>query len=346
MTLSQRGDETTELAELRLDGTSSEARPDPAAPVGSRRRWRQPWPHGRPRLSAHALATAGWSLAGFTVVLLAFAVYSLVVTGWVQHRDQTKLQASLGKVIALARVGGEHRSGFFSRGGAVAPRPPAPSSAAALLSIPALHLSEAVLDGVSASHLAEGPAFYRGGAEPGGAGNVVIAGHRTLDGAPFYHLDRLKRGDPITITTTEGQFVYTVESVAVVPPAQRRVLESFGDRRLTLVTGDPVFRETHPLVVEALLTNSKDWPAAARPTSSTPSHDKLLPEVTGDQSAWWWVLLGAALALVAAMAPGLFALRNPARSDTRASWAVAAPFVLAGSFLAFHALTQVLPSTL
>lgn len=344
--MSQQGDETVELAVLQLDPAPPGPAPDTSPSTPSRGWWPRPWPRGRPRPSAHALAVTGWSLAAFTLILLGFAIYSVVVTGWVQHRDQTKLQGSFAQVVALARVGGEHRSGFFSHGGAVTPPPPTRSPAAALLSIPALHLTEAVLDGVSPAHLAEGPAFYRGGAEPGAAGNVVIAGHRTLDGAPFYRLDRLKQGDPITVTTAKGQFVYTVESVAIVQPAQRRVLESFRDRRLTLVTGDPVFRETHPLVVEALLTSSKDWPAVARPTSSTPGHDQPLPEVAGDQSAWWWVLLGAAIALAAAMSPGFLARRRPVRSDTRASWAVAAPFVVAGSYLAFHALTQVLPSTL
>ena len=296
-------------------------------------------------MPADALAAAGWALTILTVGVLAFGAYSIEVTGWVQHRDQSHLRATLAKTLTLAQVGGEHNAGFFARKGTGPAPAPARSRAVALLAIPALGLTDAVLDGVTPADLSEGPGWYRGTAEPGGLGDSVIAGHRTLDGAPFYRLDRLRRGDAIAVTTAKGHFVYSVVSVNVVEPGERSALRSFGDRRLTLVTGDPVFRESHPLVVEALLTSSTHWPWAALPLAVTPGRDPLTPEVPGDPTAWLAVLLGALVVLVAASAPSQLAKRHPESIDLRAGWIVAAPFVLLGIYVSFHALTQVLPAT-
>jgi sortase A len=43
---------------------------------------------------------------------------------------------------------------------------------------------------------------------PGQVGNTVISGHRTTNGAPFYNLDRLERGDTISIETVIGTHTY------------------------------------------------------------------------------------------------------------------------------------------
>jgi LPXTG-site transpeptidase (sortase) family protein len=96
---------------------------------------------------------------------------------------------------------------------------------------------------------------------PGENGNVVIAGHRTTYGAPFYRLDELKRGDVIQITTLRGGFTYIVDDSFIVPPRggnalfPENVLESagcgHGPRSLTLITNAPKYSVDERLVVTA-----------------------------------------------------------------------------------------------
>ena len=353
---SPRHDDTLEMAVTLLPvpagGATNETGDDGTTPPASaphanwRQRIRHPGIAGQGRSLSTVLTTAGVVLSVITMLLLSFAAYGIVVTGWVQHRDQSHLQASLGKVITLAKAGGETSGGFFGRHGAAKIVPPR-STAVALLVIPRLHLTQAVLSGVTPAHLAEGPALYRGSAAVGGTGNTDIAGHRTLDGAPFYHLDRLVRGDTIILTTAKGRFTYTVEATEVVKPGQRSALRSFGDKRLTLTTGDPVFEEAHPLVVESLLTASTLWSGASPPAAAAvPGRDQLNPEVPGSDGEWIIILVGLAVAIGASVTPLALRRRWPDRTDIRASWIVAGPVMLAAIFLAFRALTDVLPATI
>jgi hypothetical protein len=94
------------------------------------------------------------------------------------------------------------------------------------------------------------------------------------------------------------------------------------------------------------LTHAVTWPGAAAPLAATPGHDTLTPDVAGDPTAWFSVLLGGLIVAAAAIAPGLLARRRTVKSDLRAAWVMAAPFVLAGTYIVFHGLTQVLSPTI
>jgi sortase A len=138
-----------------------------------------------------------------------------------------------------------------SRTAASTPGPPA-NTAIGLLSIPAIGLNDAIVEGVGEGELEQGPGHYPGTPLPGQTGNVAIAGHRTTYAHPFYDLDQLAPGNPIYILTTQGLFRYKVTGTQVVAPTDTAVLESISNRAtLTLTTCNPRYSAATRMVVTA-----------------------------------------------------------------------------------------------
>ena len=79
-----------------------------------------------------------------------------------------------------------------------------------------------------------GPGIYDQVPFPGAPGTTAIAGHRTTYLAPFRHIDRLKRGDAITIEMPYGRFSYEVEKRRIVAPTEVSVVKRVGFDRLVL----------------------------------------------------------------------------------------------------------------
>lgn len=85
------------------------------------------------------------------------------------------------------------------------------------LSIPAIGLRTPMFEGVYEDALRGGPGHWPGTPAPGQPGNTVISGHRSTETRPFLYLDRLSRGDVITITRGGHRFRYAVDTVTIVP---------------------------------------------------------------------------------------------------------------------------------
>jgi sortase A len=131
------------------------------------------------------------------------------------------------------------------------------------LRIPHLRNHYVIVAGTKASSLAKGPGHYDGTALPGEPGTVGIAGHRTTYGAPFRHLDALRRGDPITITMPYGTFTYRVEGTRVVKPSDVSSLRTIGRQRLALTACHPLYSAKQRIVVTAALVRAMPRGAAA-----------------------------------------------------------------------------------
>lgn len=115
-----------------------------------------------------------------------------------------------------------------------------------------------VVDGVDLESLKRGPGHQPDTASPGGDGNVVVAGHRTTYGAPFYDLDQLEPGDEIHLVDRGGdRHRYVVERDQIVDPDATWVTGEDPldiDRpTLTLFTCYPRFSAAQRLVVFAEL---------------------------------------------------------------------------------------------
>jgi len=92
-----------------------------------------------------------------------------------------------------------------------------PPQVVGTIELPTIGITAPIQEGITLTAINRGPAHWPGTALPGQLGNVVIAGHRTVYSHPFAHLDRLKPGDLIVMTTASGRFSYGVRGTVIVP---------------------------------------------------------------------------------------------------------------------------------
>jgi len=157
----------------------------------------------------------------------AYQIYE----GWqFDHETAEQAPAPEGKPTALPAVLPNPDKG------APPPEPRMPASVIGRISIPRLHLSAIVEEGVDNTTLARAVGHIPGTALPGEPGNIGIAGHRDTF---FQKLKDLQPHDEIDFTTHQGRYHYTVESLTVVEPTDVSVLEATGGETLTLVTCFP-----------------------------------------------------------------------------------------------------------
>lgn len=130
-------------------------------------------------------------------------------------------------------------------------------------------LDTVFVHGAGYSNLKKGPGWMPGTAKVGGPGNAAIAGHRTAYGAPFGNIDKLKRGDKITIKTSAGTFDYFVTKTAIVPANALYVVETKNRTSsvLTLISCYPKYSTKQRIVVTAVQRSYKPpiWWAKERP---------------------------------------------------------------------------------
>ena len=123
--------------------------------------------------------------------------------------------------------------------------------AIARLRIPALGVSEIVVNGTDTGSLKRGPGRYLGAGMPGEGELVYIAGHRTTYGAPFSRIDRLQQGDRIYLELPYATIEYTITGNRIVPASQLSVLKSKGVEQLVLQACHPRFFASHRYLADA-----------------------------------------------------------------------------------------------
>jgi sortase A len=130
---------------------------------------------------------------------------------------------------------------------------PLPGDAYAEIVIPRISLDMIVVQGTDTQDLKSGPGHYTDTADPWqDHGRVGIAGHRTTYLSPFWNLQQMQKGDPITLRTAYGTFGYEVERVFVVPSTGSGiVLDQTVRPTLVLTTCNPRFSASQRLIVIA-----------------------------------------------------------------------------------------------
>jgi sortase A len=251
-------------------------------------------------------------LCAGTVILL-FVAYQLWGTGIAESHSQSVLRSQLDHELKRADGGSETTSSTTVPAG-TGPAPttaaPAPGQPVGLIQIPKIGVDKVIVEGTDTNDLRQGPGHYLGTPLPGQAGNAAIAGHRTTYGAPFYNLNELDPGDPVTVTTTQGVFTYRVVRSMVILPSDTAILAASTAPELTLTTCTPRFSASNRLAVQATLVSSRlEAPSGGTTTATTVPGGQVAAEAQGlggAQGNWspalWWgigvLVAGAAVWLV------------------------------------------------
>lgn len=267
--------------------------------------------------TAALLRSALLALAAVAAWLVAFGV---VISGAQETQAQHRLYATLrGQLAAeVGPVSAPIRTG----------------SPVAVLTIPRLGLHNAVVvQGTTSRALESGPGHRPDTVLPGQAGVSVVYGRAVTFGAPFRHLQSLRTGDRVQVTTQQGAFTYVVQGrrqrgVPVAAPAP-------GTARLTLGSADGTSAGGPPQTayVDAVLAK----PGPAGRVAAASSADGAMQ---GDTSSLTTLVLWLELLLVAVL--GLTWARR--RWGRQQGWLVGVPVVLASAWGASESLWVLLPN--
>ncbi|HZA20233.1 MAG TPA: sortase [Actinomycetota bacterium] len=199
--------------------------------------------------------------------VLLFVAWTLWGTGIYTAREQDRLETLFAQAPDLQPV----RTGGGGEGGGHVGPPsdyrPEPGDPVFKLQIPRIDFDQVVVEGVDTEQLRRGPGHYptcRSGFElcldeyedspwPGEKVRVVVSGHRTTYGAPFWDLDKLEAGDEVNVEAKWGRFVYEVSETDVVDDADLTVVTPVPQAELVLTTCNPRFSAAERLIVYAQL---------------------------------------------------------------------------------------------
>ncbi len=125
------------------------------------------------------------------------------------------------------------------------------------LSIPSIDVEGRVFQGMDGRTMDIGFWHFPNSKYPGQKGNSVIIGHRYAKLPPdrdtFFNLDKLRKGDEITVMQRNDSWNYIVTDVREVQKNDISVLQSSDDYRLTLITCSPLWSSEKRLVITAKL---------------------------------------------------------------------------------------------
>ncbi|MEU0158054.1 class E sortase [Streptomyces sp. NPDC006261] len=244
---------------------------------------RKPWRGGRGwGLLARGLWVSAELVVTLGLVLLLLVVHQLWWTNREARQEAGRtvqaLQREWGPPPPVAPSGDPVvPDPLPSATGSEAPTaPPAPAptprwdQAYAVLRIPRIGLTAPVAEGTGKGGVLDRGhvGHYTRTAQAGRAGNFALAGHRNTHGEPFRRLDRLRRGDRITVETRDAVYTYTADrSLARTAPSDSGVIAAVPRSNitpsagysepgyyLTLTTCTPEFSSRYRLVVWGKLT--------------------------------------------------------------------------------------------
>jgi sortase A len=121
------------------------------------------------------------------------------------------------------------------------------------IKVPRLGLNMILVNGTDHDSLTKGPGRDLRTYMPGQGELVYIAGHRTTYLAPFADIDKLRRGDWVTLELPYATFTYRITHHVIVPADDLSRLKSNGREVLALQACHPRFFATHRYIAYARL---------------------------------------------------------------------------------------------
>jgi sortase A len=188
--------------------------------------------------------------------VLRFVASVMMVSGALLITDAgvTLLWQEPVSAYVAERKQADLKDAFFDPPKRVVQRRPLKGDSIARIEIPAIGVSEYVVEGTDTASLRKGPGHYPETPLPGERGTSAIAGHRTTYGAPFRNIDDLKRGQVIVVDMPDGRFIYRVEAKRIVDDSDLSVLDPVGHRRLMLSACHPLYSAAQRVIVFARQT--------------------------------------------------------------------------------------------
>jgi sortase A len=224
---------------------------------------------GRVHLLGTLLAVAGALTLGWALLVWQWQdPFTALYTTWKQHQlasQYDKRARSFTTTISGPTVKAERASiareaklyRISSKRGQVIGR----------LRVPRMGINMLLVNGTDHDTLKKGPGRDGRTFMPGENRLVYIAGHRTTYLAPFSHIDRLRRGDRVTIEVPYGTFVYAVTRHRIVKSTDLSVLRSPRHELVELQACHPRFFASHRYIAYAKLLRVE--PRGAKPYELT-----------------------------------------------------------------------------
>jgi sortase A len=188
---------------------------------------------------------AGWTVVRYFFLAIAVACLGLYSFTYLErvlyqaHESREFDQTPDRSAVAVAANNNTTSIGRVvrpSRKSVPSSRLSSPTALIGRLTVPRLHLSAMVREGIDPNTLLLAIGHIPATALPGQAGNVGVAGHRDTF---FRGLKDLRARDEIRFSTLNGDFKYVVESLIIVEPDNVGVLAQSSENVLTLVTCYP-----------------------------------------------------------------------------------------------------------
>jgi len=224
---------------------------------------------GRVHLLGTLLAIAGALTLGWALLVWQWQdPFTALYTTWKQHqlasqydkRARTFTTTISGPTVkaeraSIAREAKRYR--LSSKRGQVIGR----------IRVPRMGINMLLVNGTDHDTLKKGPGRDGRTFMPGENRLVYIAGHRTTYLAPFSHIDRLRRGDRVTIEVPYATFIYAVTRHRIVKSTDLSVLRSPRRELVELQACHPRFFATHRYIAYAKLLRVE--PRGAKPYALT-----------------------------------------------------------------------------
>jgi sortase A len=319
---------TTEIPPVVTDPTAAGSGPVPSS------RWRRltqrilpkPRPATAPPPSAVSTIVVT-VLALLSLLAVWLLAYALGLSGLQERSAQHRLYASIRYSLS------QETAPF---GGAIKPGTPV-----AVLTAPQAGLRRVVVvEGTTSGVLRDGPGHQQNTALPGQAGVSVIMGRSVTFGAPFRHVASMHVGAPITVTTGQGVFHYTVTDVRgngdPLPPTLSPTAS-----RLTLVTSSGAgwrdgWAPSQQVFVDATMSGHVQPAPSGRPVTISPAATEMHADTGG--------LVALVLLLQALLVAGVCAVWARARWGRWQAWLAITPIVLAILWAASSEALRLLPN--
>lgn len=286
------------------------ARPSPAVPVPDN------------------LSIVSTSMSVMAVVCAWFVAQLLLFGGIEQDRAQDRLYGEFREQLASATA---------PIGGIIAPGEPV-----ALLSVPSLGWDQVVTEGTSSGVLLEGPGHRRDTVLPGQAGVSILYGKSSTFGRPFKAMLSGAAGTKMTVTTGQGELVYTIGQVRrggdPMPAAP-----AAGGSRITMVTADGGGRlggltPDQVVYVDATLDAGAFTAPGGRLNAIGPAETAMASDTSVMPA------LALSLGVLAVATIGVIVARR--RFGAVRTWLIGAPIVLALAWSTADLVTHLLPNLL